>query len=71
MLSGNHYGLEFVMQASVEDIDCTIKALTKPNRKAKEVKITKHDKQMLKVGLRERQRIRRQKEEERQRRHPK
>lgn len=48
-----HYGLEFVLNASPEEVDAKIKQL-KGNR----IRVTDRDRRFLKIGLRERMKVR-------------
>lgn len=66
-----HYGLDFAMHASKQEVDAVIKVLSKPNRRAKETKLTENEKKMLRVGLKERMKTRLRKEAERRGRFPK
>jgi Ser-tRNA(Ala) deacylase AlaX len=59
-----HFGLEFVMSASPEEVERAINSLVKKNRG---VKISKQDRKLLKSDLERKAKIRRQKENSRRR----
>ena len=62
--TGYHYGLDFVLGHTAEDIQEVIERLAKRNRasKATKITITEKDKQSLRRQLKFRMRIRRHKE---------
>lgn len=61
---GYHYGLDFVLSHTAEDVQEVLERLAKRNRASKDTKIivTEKDKQSLRRQLKFRMRIRRHKE---------
>jgi len=57
----DHYGLSFVLNCSPEQVGAKVKELEKVNR----VRLTDRDKDILRIGLRERMKVRRRKEDAR------
>lgn len=57
----DHFGLEFALAATPEEIENKVRELESPNR----IKITDRDRVVLRVGLRERMKVRDRKVAER------